>query len=470
MTQPTPSAPDVPDLIRRLRASVAQGQWAAARPLLSAAARIAPPSPELWELEARLALRDGDVKGALAILDRAVAAAPDTPDLLLCRATARADVGDLAGATLDAADAVLCAPRDPRAQALLGLLLLELHRPQDALPCLAQALEAVPDDVSVRLGLARAQEGAGAPDAAAATLAAGIARSPGHPGLCSVAVLLAVRRGAFADAVGLAEQARRDGCADACVLGLLGHSLSSLGRHGEAAGAYQAALQLAPEDPYVRHLVAAAGRIADTGRAPPDYVRVVFDGYAARFDTHLIGLGYRVPGLARAALAQAAVAGPVLDLGCGTGLMALALSDLPLGPFVGVDLSPRMLALAAQRRLYAELHEADLPDFLAQEQRRFPLALAGDVLPYFGDLTALFGAVAAHLAPGGRFLCSVERLEEGGGWRLGSLGRYHHAPAHLADAAGAAGLVVARLDAETIRDEDGTAVPGLFAVLERPAA
>jgi predicted TPR repeat methyltransferase len=198
-------------------------------------------------------------------------------------------------------------------------------------------------------------------------------------------------------------------------------------------------------------------------------VRVVCDGDAARFDAHLIGLGYRVPGLARAELAAAAPAGPVLDLGCGTGLMALALSDLVPGPYVGVDLSPRMLAVAAQRGLYAELHEADIEAFLAAGPRRFPLILAGDVLPYFGDLCALLRAVAARLAPRGRFICSAELLEGAPPWRLGPLGRYRHAPAHLSAAAAAAGLAVVRLRPEVIRHEEDAPVAGLFAVLEAAA-
>lgn len=469
MTPPR-AAQDVPRLVRRVRGLMEQGHLAAARPLLSAVARIAPPSSELWELEARLALREGDAARALAILDWAVAAFPDSPALFRCRAGVRAQAGDVPGAACDAAEAVLCAPHDAQAKALLGMLLLELQRPADALACLAEALAAVPDDVSARVALARAQELSGAPADAAATLAEGAARLPGHSGLRTAAVLLAARRGAFREAVRLADQARRDGCADASVLGLLGHALSSLGRHAEAGEAYAAALHLAPEDSYVRHLVAAAGRIADPGRAPPEYVRVVFDGYAARFDAHLIGLGYRVPGLARAALEDAAGAGPVLDLGCGTGLMALALSDLPLGPWVGVDLSPRMLAAARQRGLYAELHEADLPAYLAHEAKHFPLILAGDVLPYFGDLAALFQAIAARLVPGGQFLCSVESLEGASPpWHLGPLGRYRHAPAHLTQAATEAGMVVVRLSPETIRCEAAAPVAGLFALLERPA-
>lgn len=465
------ASPDLSLLVQRVRGLLAQGRLAAARPLVSAAARIGPPSAELWEMEARVCLGEGDVAGALAILDRALALLPAAADLRLCRAVARTRAGDMQGAVLDAADAVIASPRDARAKALLGTLLLELRRPQDALPCLHESVAAAPDDAAGRLALARAQELTGAPAAAAMTLAEGIARAPGHSGLRTAAVLLQARQGAFAEAVRLAEQAWREGAADACVLGLLGHALSSLGRHGEAADAYAAALKLAPEDAYVRHLVAAAGRVADTGRAPPDYVRIVFDGYAARFDSHLIGLGYRVPGLAHAALQDAPGQGPVLDLGCGTGLMAVALSDLGLRPWIGVDLSPGMLAMAGQRGLYAEMYEADLTDFLARERRRFPLVLAGDVLPYLGDLRGLFAAVAARLAPGGRFVCSVERLDgDAPPWRLGPLGRYAHTAAHLRAAAAGAGLAVAHLAAETIREENGVDVPGLFAILRGGAA
>ena len=467
----TVATPDVPMLVRRVRGLLAQGRVASARPLLDAVLRIAPPDAELWELEARLALREGNVPAALAILDRGLAAFPDDVPLLLCRGGARAQADDMEGAARDAADAVIAAPDNPQAKALLGAVLLELRRPEDALACLTEALAGRPADAATRQALARAQEVLGRTEAAAATLADGVALLPSHAGLRTAAVLLQVRRGAFAEAVRLAEAARQDGCADACTLGLLGHALSSLGRHAEAAQAYAAALRLSPEDQYVRHLVAAAGLVADAGRAAPDYVRVVFDGYAPRFDAHLIGLGYRVPGLIRAELAGAG-GGPVLDLGCGTGLVAVALSDCPLGPWVGVDLSPRMLEAAGARGLYAELHEADLPAFLAGEARRFPLVLAADVLPYFGDLAPLFAAVARVLAPEGRLVVSVERLPaaEGAGWRLGPLGRYRHDEAHLRAAAAAAGLRVAMLREEVIRAEAGAPVPGLFAVLAGPAA
>ena len=79
-----------------------------------------------------------------------------------------------------------------------------------------------------------------------------------------------------------------------------------------------------------------------------------------------------MPGLIRAELLQHPTIaagerlGPVLDLGCGTGLVAVVLSDLPIAPLTGVDASPRMLASAAAKQLYADLLEADLMQFLAE--------------------------------------------------------------------------------------------------------
>ena len=152
--------------------------------------------------------------------------------------------------------------------------------------------------------------------------------------------------------------------ADASTFGLKGHALSSLGRHDEAALAYNEALKLAPGDAHHPPPRRRRRHRSTASSAPDDFVRTLFDGGADRFEAHIIELGYRIPGLIRRHVIEfAAMAniGPVLDLGCGTGLVALALSDLPLGPFTGIDVSPRMLEQARAKGLYATLREARLP-------------------------------------------------------------------------------------------------------------
>lgn len=468
-----------PDLLaERADALIDANRLGAARGILSAARQLAPGTPRLASLAARLELREGRPAASLAALSQAIDAAPSA-ELYKLRADAKHQLGDAAGAVVDAAEAVIHDRHDPAAKALLGTLLLELGRHADAIACLNEAVNAAPANPFFREGFANALLAAGQPDAAAATYAAGIAAAPGSLALRNGAILLAVRQRDFTAAVELAEQARIAGIADACTFGLKGHALSSLGQHEAAADAYADALKLGPEDPYVRHLVAAAGVRPGATHAPADYVRTVFDGYAERFETHLIGLGYRVPGLVRAAaqahlpLAAGETIGPVLDLGCGTGLLAVALSGLPLAPLVGVDLSPRMLALAATKRLYSELHESEICAFLASDARRWRLILAADVFCYIGALEPVLAAAHPRLLPGGRLIFSAEQLMGpyfgNGDWALGRQGRYAHAEAYLVRAAQQAGFTVSALDHEVQRQDAGGPVAGFVAVLARPA-
>ncbi len=453
-------------LLRRLAAAVRERRASAARPLLAALQHLAPSDPAVLEWQARLLALEDRAAEALDLLGHAAL----SPSLLLCRGELRLQVQNPAGAAADFADAVLAGPASVEARALLGMALSQLGCTADALACLRDAVAGAPGHAAYWQALAQALHTAGDAEAAAATLSNAIARCPADLGLRRSAIMLAMQRRDHAGAAALAELARRAGVADACVLGLLGHALSSLGRHADAALAYADARMLAPEDPYVRHLAAAAGLSPDAGQAAPEYVEVVFDGYAPRFDAHIGSLGYRIPGVLRAELAAWDGAGPVLDLGCGTGLAAAALAGLPLGPFIGVDLSSGMLARAAGGRRYAELHHAEIGAFLTRETRSFPLILAADVLPYFGDLAPLLRLAAPRLAPCGTMLASVEDLGGEGTWRLGRLGRYQHTATHVRDAAGQAGLHVAVLRPEAVRQEGNAPVPGLFVVLRKEAS
>jgi predicted TPR repeat methyltransferase len=487
-------AVDPETLTRRADELLGAQRVGAARTLMAAAQRLAPRTQHGASLAARLEMRGGNLSASVAALGQAIAVAPRA-ELFMLRADARWQLGDRSGAAGDAAEAVILDRNDPAAKALLGVLMIELGRPEDAVRCLAEAVEAEPANPAFREGLASALSAAGQPDAAAATYAAGIAAAPGSLELRNAAIMLAVRQRDFDAAVAIAEAARVVGIADACTFGLKGHALSSIGRHEEAADAYADALKLGPDDPYVRRMVAAADIRPDATRAPADYVRRVFDGYADRFEPHLISLGYRIPGVMRDAVrahllidadsekpgpgksGQAEMQeqiGPVLDLGCGTGLAAVALLDLPLGPWVGVDLSPRMLKRAAAKGLYAGLHEADIIVFLDGDTRQWRLILAADVLCYLGTLEPLFAATYARLLPGALLICSAEELlgpyVGNGDWVLGRQGRFAHASDYISRAARAAGFVVRAIDAEVQRHDAGAPVPGFLIVLERPHA
>jgi SAM-dependent methyltransferase len=105
--------------------------------------------------------------------------------------------------------------------------------------------------------------------------------------------------------------------------------------------------------------------------------------------------------------------GEVLDLGCGTGRVALHLARRG-HPVVGVDVEPQFLAVLAERgaELPVRTLHADAREF--ELGRRVPLALAPmqtlQLLDGSDDRVACLRRVAAHLEPGGRFAASI--LEE----------------------------------------------------------
>jgi predicted TPR repeat methyltransferase len=468
-----PEAVDAAALMARIGQLIDQRPGAAG-PLLAAVPPQVHPAGGL--LLAQLALSDETLDRAALELNQAVNLHPQHSGLRKCRAELRSRLGDMEGAVRDAAEAVILDRTDPFAKALLGELLLLIGRTADAVACLSEAVAAVPDNVVFRQTLAQTLATFGDIDAALATLLEGIRIAPSAAASRNAAILHCIRHRDNARATDLAEQARLDGVADANTFGMQGHALSGLGQHEAAASAYNEALKLAPADAHIRHLAATA---QIRSRAPEDFVRMLFDGDADRFEAHIIGLGYGVPALIRRRVTEIAAladTGPVLDLGCGTGLMALALSDLPLGSFSGIDVSPRMLEQARAKGLYGSLRVARLPDALQCDTTLWGLILAADVLCYFAALDEMLHAVFSRLRPGGRFIFSLEELlpnQDGtipgnGNWASGRLGRHAHSARYVTTIAAAQGYHCLTLDHASLRYEAGGPVAGLLVVLERP--
>ncbi|MYG51300.1 MAG: class I SAM-dependent methyltransferase [Rhodospirillaceae bacterium] len=101
------------------------------------------------------------------------------------------------------------------------------------------------------------------------------------------------------------------------------------------------------------------GLDASYGSGSAEENRRVYRDWAATYDEEFAGRsGYRFGGLIAEAFVDAGGSGPVLDAGCGTGLVA---DRLPAAIVVdGVDLSPDMLAVAEDKGRYRTLVEADL--------------------------------------------------------------------------------------------------------------
>jgi len=255
------------------------------------------------------------------------------------------------------------------------------------------------------------------------------------------------------------------GLAQACLN--LGRLAGTRGDHALAAECFRTGLKHHPGDPTFEHLSAAsAGR--STARAPEGYVTNLFDGVARQFERHLVeALEYHVPE-ALAKLVQPALTANscVIDLGCGTGLVGKALAATG-AKIVGVDLSARMLEIAARHGAYAALEKGEIVEVLARHPAGSAQAvLAADVFIYVGELAAVFAAVARVLAPQGLFALSVEGLE-GGSYKLQPTGRYAQSPGYLRALATQSGLEERRMERTLIRREGRGHAEGWLALFAR---
>ena len=251
----------------------------------------------------------------------------------------------------------------------------------------------------------------------------------------------------------------------------LGGIREELGEHEAAVSAFQKAQACDEGDRHgaaLRLMRLGATPLAGMSRA---YVQTLFDQYAPRFETSLVGdLDYRGPELlfravlsVRSAARKPAFFKRAIDLGCGTGLAASAFAN-EVDHFVGVDLSPRMIERARATGLYAELEVADILQGLrAQSDASVNLVLAADVMIYVADIAPVLNEARRVIASGGLIAFTAE-THDGDGVILGEGLRYAHAAAHLRTEVESAGLTLSLLEDRSARNEDNTPVPGLVVV------
>jgi predicted TPR repeat methyltransferase len=453
---------------------IGQRRTAEALPLLERLRHLPQLPADFHRTDASAMLTLGRFAEADAAATKALADASECPAARQLRAQARLALGATDGALDDAAAAVMGAPQDCGAKALLGDALLHAGRFDEAIFFHGQVLQAAPDDLAAQVRLGRAFLLAARYPAAEELLGHAEARAPSIPHIAALRSQGRLLAGDFAGAEECARAALARGAVGAAVHSVLAHALVSQGRLAEAGSHFRIAARLAPQDAYLGHLAAALGGTT-TERATDAYVTTLFDGYASRFEASLLALGYRVPGLMRRAvegwLAEAgageAVAGPVLDLGCGTGLAGVALMGLTPHGLYGVDLSRKMLEQAAAKGLYTELRQADILTALAEDHRHYALITAADVFCYLGDLEQALSLARDRLAPEGLLMFTVEREPGPQAWALSSTGRYRHSQAYVTQVLANAGLAVREIREERLRLEGDVPVEGLFVLAHK---
>jgi len=292
-----------------------------------------------------------------------------------------------------------------------------------------------------------------------------------------------------------------------------------------ALNAMRLAVDLDGNNVVAMHMLAAVtgGENEDGGyggkeRASNEFVSALFDDFADTFDEKLGALGYKVPQLIGEAAydllqmsnKETHTFDSILDAGCGTGLAGRFLKSLVGGPLVGVDLSKKMLELAAEctltkgcglkeqdtiqnkesdersrTPLYDKLASLDLETASLNELASglttvdpidgFELIVAADVLVYFGDIQKLllnFAKLSNGDDANSSFLIfSCERIKDEeappAGWKLQSSGRYAHSKSYVTEVAESAGFDLIGYEKIVPRLEKGVAVDGhlfIFAI------
>ncbi|RYG91250.1 class I SAM-dependent methyltransferase [Loktanella sp. IMCC34160] len=136
--------------------------------------------------------------------------------------------------------------------------------------------------------------------------------------------------------------------------------------------------------------------------------RRLYADWAETYDSDFVdAMDYRLPFEVARQFAAVGGEGPVLDIGAGTGAVALHLSKLGVGPVDGTDISAEMLEIARGKGLYSRLFTGDVTDRLdvADAAYRGVLSAGTFTLGHVGP--EAIDELLRVLAPGGVMVISV---------------------------------------------------------------
>ncbi|WP_347311847.1 class I SAM-dependent DNA methyltransferase [Defluviimonas sp. SAOS-178_SWC] len=160
-------------------------------------------------------------------------------------------------------------------------------------------------------------------------------------------------------------------------------------------------------------------------RTPEDSVRYYGD-WATSYDSDFAAdMDYRSPDIVAGAFVSLGGAGPVLDVGAGTGLVAEALARRGIAPVDGIDISEKMLDIAAAKGVYRTVIQADLTRPLPIENSIYSGIISAGTFTHGHVGPAVFHELLRVAAPGAVFAVTVHSaVYEAGGFaaRFAELG------------------------------------------------
>ncbi len=355
-------------------------------------------------------------------------------------------------------DAANRAPRIPAPRFELGNVLCALNRPTDAALAFESAILLNKNFVAawINLGKVRLSLGEITRAERALTTAMGLDQNRVDIWLALASVH---EQAKFPErAIALLQEMRRRFGADAGRDAQLLHVLIAAGKHHQTLELLEEMLAAQPNDPIAQYLLKVHTNKAPL-RADDRYITAFFDNAAPHYNLQMQGARYQTHRLiARALQTQIPAPASVLDLGCGTGLMA---PELPGYTLTGVDLSSAMLV---QARGYAALHNEEIGAFLSTcADSRFDAVVLAETLVHFGPLLETFKQLARVLIKNGVICLNVETDPGSAGqFILKPNGRFEHSANYLRACCQQAGLEVLTLVPIESRLEADKAITGLL--------
>lgn len=233
---------------------------------------------------------------------------------------------------------------------------------------------------------------------------------------------------------------------------------------------FQECLRLQPNNESIRHTIKILTGEKNVSTSPPEYVRSLFNSYADHFDAHLLkGLHYQVPQMIYQAFSETVDVRhanfDILDLGCGTGLSGELFKPYAKS-LTGVDISEKMLEIAAKKNIYTSLIQADILPFLQNEKEVYDLIIGSDVFVYFGELAPIFSAIYQALRFNGRFVFNTE-ISETAPYSLSKSGRFLHREEYIEQLAHRNRLTIVQYKKIIMRTQNQMPVYGHLFVLKK---
>lgn len=158
----------------------------------------------------------------------------------------------------------------------------------------------------------------------------------------------------------------------------------------DAAKIAAAWLKKAPDNPFAQQIDAALNNKNITQNIA--YSEQLFDIFADSYENTMQNIDYNIPQAISSLISNKV--DTIVDLGCGTGLLGEKIKD-KCNQLIGVDISEKMLHIAAQKNIYDKLFQSDIMQY-CKDLPSDSLIVAADVIGYIGDIKPLVEQIFPH--------------------------------------------------------------------------